>query len=370
MFGFVSPTSVIAASIVLLSLIPVTWLWRQTLRMPHLQTLFSDGDSFKLKPLDPAVVMASVPSTQTSSSASSPRLRPVLGDLKGDDTSEVDSGYGSAGSSTMSLPRVSLTPAHLAHINAQLESMSPVDILRFSRLFFPNLYQSTAFGLTGLVTMDMLSKLTVADPAAKPTDLIFLDTLYHFQETYALVERVQQRYPNVKVHTFRPDGTDTVAAFEATYGEKLYELSAELYDWVAKVEPLQRAYAELNVAAVLTGRRRSQGGARDKMQVIEVDDERGVVKINPLLNWSFQQVQQYIKENDVPYNELLDRGYKSIGDWHSTSPVAEGEDERAGRWKGQAKTECGIHNKKSRYAEYLKEAARKEQGPGPVESVA
>ena len=65
--------------------------------------------------------------------------------------------------------------------------------------------------------------------------------------------------------------------------------------------------------------------------------------MNPLANWSFKEVEKYIRENKVPYNQLLDRGYRSVGDWHSTSPVKEGEDERAGRWKGQQKTECGLH---------------------------
>jgi phosphoadenosine phosphosulfate reductase len=93
---------------------------------------------------------------------------------------------------------------------------------------------------------------------------------------------------------------------------------------------------------------------------VEVD-EAGLIKINPLASWSFKQVDGYIKLNNVPYNELLDRGYKSVGDWHSTEPVKEGEDERAGRWKGQAKTECGIHNKRSKYAQFLFEAEQKRQ---------
>ena len=207
----------------------------------------------------------------------------------------------------------------------------------------------------------MLSKLQAESPSSPKIDLIFLDTLFHFNETYDLVERVKARYPNVTVHTFKPYGVETAPEFDALYGEKLYELSSELYDWSAKVEPMQRAFEELKVAAVLTGRRRSQGGARDKIPVIELDEERGVVKVNPLVRWSFDQVRTYIRENNVPYNALLDRGYKSIGDWHSTSPVGEGEDERAGRWKGQQKTECGIHNQKSRYAQYLKEQERKEQ---------
>lgn len=233
-----------------------------------------------------------------------------------------------------------------------------MDILRFCKIFFPNLYQSTAFGLTGLVTVDMLSKIDAESPNPQPIDLIFLDTLYHFQETYDLVERVKARY-NVRVHVFKPADVETTSQFEELYGEKLYETSSELYDWIAKVEPLQRAYTELKVAAVLTGRRRSQGGQRGDIGVIELDEERGVVKINPLANWTFAQVQDYIKEHNVPYNALLDRGYKSVGDWHSTVPVGEGEDERAGRWKGQDKTECGIHNKQSRYAQWLEVSARR-----------
>ncbi|KAI2770661.1 putative PHOSPHOADENOSINE PHOSPHOSULFATE reductase [Daldinia loculata] len=278
-------------------------------------------------------------------------------------TTDLESGYASASSSTAEstseLPQVTLTAPHVRHLNQQLEKMNSMDRLRFVKILFPNLYQSTAFGLTGLVSTDMLSKIEKESPDSSPVDLIFLDTLYHFQETYDLVQRVKDRYPNIKIHTFKPHDANTIAEFEERYGEKLYETAAELYDWIAKVEPQQRAYSDLNVAAVLTGRRRSQGGERDKIGVLEVDEEAGIVKINPLVDWTFAQVKQYITENNVPYNPLLDRGYKSVGDWHSTSPVSAGEDERAGRWKGQEKSECGIHNKKSRYAQYLQEMQRK-----------
>ncbi|KAJ4298503.1 3'-phosphoadenylsulfate reductase [Collariella sp. IMI 366227] len=278
--------------------------------------------------------MADDSRTETSSQLSSPG-----------DHGSVDSGFVSPSSSTVDLPRVSLTQAHLRHLNKQLESLEPMDILRFCRIFFPNLYQSTAFGLTGLVTVDMLSKLDAEASKPQPIDLIFLDTLYHFKETHDLVDRVKSRY-NVRVHVFKPADVESVDQFEDLYGEKLYETSSELYDWIAKVEPLQRAYSELKVAAVLTGRRRSQGGQRGDLGVIELDDERGVIKINPLANWTFAQVKA---------------GYKSIGDWHSTVPVGEGEDERAGRWKGQTKTECGIHNKQSRYAMWLQQQQAQQQ---------
>ncbi|RKU45383.1 hypothetical protein DL546_003733 [Coniochaeta pulveracea] len=304
--------------------------------------------------------MDSAYQTQTSSQQPSPKLGAVPDSKYHDnDNASVDSGFASGSSSTNDLPKISLTPYHLKHLNSQLENMQPLDILRFVKLLFPNLYQSTAFGLTGLVTLDMLSKLAKEDPNVKPTDLIFLDTLYHFKETYELIDNVKTRYPNIKLHIFKPDGCETAADFEAKYGEKLYETASDLYDWYAKVEPQQRSYAELDVAAVLTGRRRSQGGQRGDIPVIEIDEERGIIKINPLVNWTFKEVQSYVKEHNVPYNALLDKGYKSVGDWHSTVPVGEGEDERAGRWKGQDKTECGIHNKKSRYAQYLEEMEAK-----------
>lgn len=110
-----------------------------------------------------------------------------------------------------------------------------------------------------------------------------------------------------------------------------------------QVEPARRAYAELNVQAVITGRRRSQGADRATLQPLEVDST-GLVKVNPLCRWGFAEVKDYVDMAGVPYNELLDQGYKSVGDWHSTKVPVEGEDERGGRWAGNgAKTECGLH---------------------------
>lgn len=285
-----------------------------------------------------------------------------------DEKVEPESGYASGQSDYSpeeepSRPDVSLTKAHVEYLNKQMEPMHPMDILRFCKILFPNLFQSTAFGLTGLATMDMLSKIQDENPESKPVQLIFLDTLYHFKETHELLDRVKARYPNVPVNVFKPDGMDTVEQFEETYGQELWNTADEMYDWIVKVEPLQRAYEELKVTAVLNGRRRSQGAARGSIPIIELDEERNVIKINPMATWSFTQVNEYIKEHSVPYNALLDQGYKSVGDWHSTSPVKEGEDERAGRWKGKSKTECGIHNKKSRYAQFVAEMEAKQVAP-------
>ncbi|KAI9701743.1 MAG: hypothetical protein M1820_006371 [Bogoriella megaspora] len=261
-----------------------------------------------------------------------------------------ESGYASGASVKPLFADIFFTKPHLKFLNQQLKQLEPQDILRWCITSLPSLYQTTAFGLSGLVTVDMLAKLKV--PIKSQIDLIFLDTLHHFPETYALVDQIKKQYSNINLHVYKPAGVETETEFATKYGERLWESSEDLYDWIAKVEPQQRAYADLQVRAILTGRRRSQGGKRKDLDVIEVDDT-GVVKVNPLANWSFDEVQNYILDHDVPYNKLLDEGYKSIGDWHSTQPVAEGEDERSGRWKGRGKTECGIHNKKSKYAQLL-----------------
>lgn len=224
------------------------------------------------------------------------------------------------------------------------------EILQWAITTLPSLFQTTSFGLTGLVTIDMLSKLKI--PRPQVVDLIFFDTLHHFPETLALIDRVRKRYHHLNIHVYKPAGIETAEGFARKHGESLWEANDTLYDWVAKVEPAQRAYRELQVYAILTGRRRSQGGKRGDLRVLDVD-EAGLIKINPLANWTFQQVRDYVKDNNVPYNELLDRGYKSVGDWHSTKPIADGEDERAGRWQGKSKTECGIHNPRSKFAQYL-----------------
>ncbi|KAF9474333.1 Phosphoadenosine phosphosulfate reductase thioredoxin [Pholiota conissans] len=236
-------------------------------------------------------------------------------------------------SKPLSLP---LSQSDLSKINAYLSILTPEEILQWGIEYLPNLYQTTAFGLTGLVAIDMLSKLTTSPPP-----LIFLDTLYHFQETYELVEDVKKRY-NVPVHVFKPEGCKTVKDFEAKYGERHWETDEANYDYVVKVEPAQRAYRQFNVQSVITGRRASQGGARASLQPLEVDTT-GLLKLNPLFAWNFAMVEWYIKENNVPRNKLLDQGYRSVGDWHSTSKVVEGQDERAGRWAGKEKTECGLH---------------------------
>ncbi|KAH7887468.1 Phosphoadenosine phosphosulfate reductase family-domain-containing protein [Phlebopus sp. FC_14] len=235
-----------------------------------------------------------------------------------------------------------LAPETLAAINDHLRPLEPQQILQWAIHHLPGLYQTTAFGLTGLVAIDMLSKIAVPSP---PPPLIFIDTLYHFPETYELVAEVENRY-GVKVQVFKPEGCETVQDFEKKWGEKFWEKNEDTYDFAVKVEPAQRAYQLLSVRSVITGRRASQGGDRASLQPLEVD-ATGLLKLNPLFAWKFAQVEAYIKDNNVPRNKLLDQGYKSVGDWHSTVPSQSGAGdagERGGRWAGrEEKTECGLH---------------------------
>lgn len=117
----------------------------------------------------------------------------------------------------------------LDEINAHLNTLTPEKILEWAIDHIPGLYQTTAFGLTGLVAIDMLSKIALSAPP-----LIFIDTLYHFPETYELVEEVKTKY-NVPVHVYKPDGCNNVKEFEDKYGEKFWETDEDTYDYVVKV---------------------------------------------------------------------------------------------------------------------------------------
>lgn len=185
----------------------------------------------------------------------------------------------------------------------------------------------------------MINKISIDRDQDHLVPLIFLDTLYHFKETIDLARRCEETY-NVKLYTYKP--ADSVEEFEQEHGERLWENDESMYDYLVKVENGRRAYEELNVKSIITGRRRSQKGDRSEIPVLEVDST-GMIKLNPLAYWDFQQVWTYIRANEVPYNTLVDQGYRSIGDWHSTRKPASHDDERSGRWHGSQKTECGMH---------------------------
>lgn len=213
----------------------------------------------------------------------------------------------------------------------ELEEAPVEDILRVALgAFAPNrLAVISAFGPASLVVLHYLHRLEANLP------VIFIDTLHHFPETIEHVQRVKDHFGlNLKI--YRP--ASSRATFEARYGPRLWETDLDLYQHVSKVEPFRRATANLD--GWITGRRREQSETRAQLPIFEVGDR---VKVNPLAGWSRGKMWNFILEQEIPYNPLHDRGYPSIGDQPLTTPVAPGEPERAGRWRGLGRTECGIH---------------------------
>lgn len=169
-------------------------------------------------------------------------------------------------------------------------------------------------------------------------DVLFLDTGYHFIETYSTRDEVA-RALDVRVVDVLPE--KTVAEQDAEHGAELFARNPELCCALRKVAPLQKALSGYEVW--FTGVRREEAPTRANTPLITWDERNGLVKVNPLAAWSFDELLDYAGAHQVPVNLLMSHGYPSIGCAPCTKPVAEGEDPRSGRWAGLAKTECGLH---------------------------
>ena len=173
---------------------------------------------------------------------------------------------------------------------------------------------------------------------APGVDVLFLDTGYHFAETYGTRAQVAHEL-DVTVVDVLP--TLTVAEQDAKYGARLYERDPGACCRMRKVEPLKAALG--GYEAWMTGIRRDEGPTRADTPLVTFDEQFGLVKLNPLAAWTFDEVVDYANDHRVPVNLLLSDGYPSIGCEPCTQRVEPGDDPRAGRWAGFAKTECGLH---------------------------
>ena len=228
-------------------------------------------------------------------------------------------------------------PAVLEEIDAAaaaLDGAAPEAVLRWaSERYGEGLTLACSFGGTsGMALVDMVSKLDLG------IEVFFLDTQFLFPETYALVGEVERRY-GIRAVAYRPSLSPEAQAKE--FGEALWSTTPDMCCTLRKVEPNYRALA--GKGAWVTGLRRDQSSERRTVRAVEWDWKFGLGKVSPLAAWTEDQVFDYIKEHDVPYNALHDQGYPSIGCTHCTRAVAPGEDPRAGRWSGFSKTECGLH---------------------------
>jgi phosphoadenosine phosphosulfate reductase len=228
-----------------------------------------------------------------------------------------------------------LTAEELAGANRELAGATPQDILRWSvRQFHPRLLMATAFGAEGCCVIHML-----ADIEPRVT-FINLETGYQFPETLELRERIKTRY-GIAVEYIYPE--QTVAEYEKEHGGPLHGLRPDQCCYDRKVLPLRRALERHAPLAWISAIRKDQTADRNQADIVQWDSKFELVKVNPLLHWTKKEVWGFIAKHDVPYNPLHDRDYPSIGCWPCTRPIASGEDDRAGRWAGKVKKECGLH---------------------------
>lgn len=223
--------------------------------------------------------------------------------------------------------------ADIQQLAEKYEGAAPQELVRKALEIIPNITFACSFGAEDMVLLDMLM-------AVNPNAHVFyLDTDLLFPETYQLRDRAVARYgiPNLR----RVPASLTLEAQAAEYGDALWARDPDLCCNLRKVRPLEGLLSEYD--GWITGIRREQAPTRANARVFELDRRFGLVKVNPLAAWTNQQVWDYIRERDVPYNPLHDQNYPSIGCIHCTRPVKPGEDPRSGRWSGFDKTECGLH---------------------------
>jgi len=209
------------------------------------------------------------------------------------------------------------------------------DVLKWAYREFKNdeIVYACSFGAEGIVLIDLISKVN------KQAKIIFLDTGLHFRETYELIEQIKERYPTLDIDMVKPKLTLTEQAEQ--YGEQLWKSNPNLCCQIRKVEPLKEAIS--GKIAWISGLRREQSQLRSKTNYLNKDAKFKNIKICPLILWKWEEILTYIELNRLPYNPLHDQGYPSIGCAPCTNPVSESNDQRAGRWSGNTKSECGLH---------------------------
>jgi phosphoadenosine phosphosulfate reductase len=220
----------------------------------------------------------------------------------------------------------------LAAAADRLETASALDILRWASQRYGRLTFATGFGAEGCVVIDLIARHQL------PIDLFTLDTGVLFPETYALWRQLEQRY-GITIRAVTPE--HTIPAQALLHGPKLWERDPDRCCELRKIQPLRNALTGFD--AWITALRREQTPERASARIVENDRKFSLVKINPLATWTHDDVWAHIYANDVPVNALHEQGYPSIGCQPCTSPVGDNEDPRAGRWRGTAKKECGLH---------------------------
>ncbi|OIJ12538.1 phosphoadenosine phosphosulfate reductase [Anaerobacillus alkalilacustris] len=227
-----------------------------------------------------------------------------------------------------------VTDDELKNINEQLAKKDAIDILKWAYSHFgEDIVYACSFGAEGIVLIDLISKVN------KNATIVFLDTELHFEETYALIEKVKAKYPTLNIELKKPELT--VAEQNEQYGNELWKSSPDQCCKIRKLKPLEEELSKYQ--AWISGLRREQSETRAHVQFVNRDNRFQSIKVCPLIHWSWDEIWMYIKLHQLPYNELHDQNYPSIGCANCTLPVADGRDTRAGRWANSGKVECGLH---------------------------
>ncbi|MGH2798715.1 MAG: phosphoadenylyl-sulfate reductase [Thermoleophilaceae bacterium] len=226
-------------------------------------------------------------------------------------------------------------------LSVDFEGEEPEALLEWAlERFSPRIALSTAFQIDGVALLDMAYAI---DPEIR---LFSVDTGRLPQETFELIERLRERYPGLELALLAPEAAH-ISRMVARHGPNLFQREVDLRllcCQVRKVLPLTRHLAGLD--AWITGLRRDQWATRTDIRKVEIDHDHGaIVKLNPLAEWTEEEVWDYVREHGVPYHPLYERGYTSIGCAPCTRALAPGEPARAGRWwwEKNAPKECGIH---------------------------
>jgi phosphoadenosine phosphosulfate reductase len=220
----------------------------------------------------------------------------------------------------------------LESLNERFEASSPREILEWAITdFWPDVIMTSSFQTQSLPLLHMVTQLKPELP------IYFLDTGYHFTETLAFKEKLQHAWGLNVVEVCRDAGDEKELAGTGT---PLYRTDPDKCCFLCKVAPMEKALQ--GKRAWITGIRREQTPERPRANIVELR-ENGLIKINPLLNWSRKQLWSYIHEFNLPIHPLYTKGYLSVGCAPCTRAVKPGEGERAGRWADNEKEECGLH---------------------------
>jgi phosphoadenosine phosphosulfate reductase len=236
-----------------------------------------------------------------------------------------------------------LTPFQVEELSEEFETKTPQEIIAWAvETFWPQVALSSSFQTQSVPLLHMISQIE------RNILVLFLDTGYHFWETAIFREKLASEWHLNVLDLYRDTRWND---FARNRTRTLPLEDPNLCCFIHKVQPMQKAMKDM--LAWISGIRRDQTAVRAKARILELQDD-GLLKINPLLNWTKADIKRYAEEHNLPSHPLLDKGYRSVGCAPCTVAIGVNDDERAGRWQGRSKIECGLHTDMFRQKDFSK----------------